>query len=227
MQISEVTAFLEHAFDVLNYEYFDNSLPAVKITIQSTPKSLGHYTTINAWHDTMGVGYREINIAAEALSIPIEELMAVLVHEMVHHYCACNGIKDTSRGNVWHNKRFKEEAEKRGLIIHASKKTGFSPTEPAPDLVELVCRMGWREINLARVNFESLGGSGGSGSSSGGSGEEDGEEPKKKKSHIRKYQCPVCGCSVRASKEVSILCLDCNRKMLLATPPDELDNSEN
>ena len=47
------------------------------------------------------------------------------------------------------------------------------------------------------------------------------DEPKKK-SHIRKYRCPVCGCSVRASKEVSIACLDCNARMLLDTPQEEL-----
>ena len=33
------------------------------------------------------------------------------VHEMVHYYCQINNIQDTSRGNTYHNKRFKEEAE--------------------------------------------------------------------------------------------------------------------
>ena len=80
--------------------------------------------------------------------------------------------------------------------------------------------MGWQEINLARVNFDSLGspGSGGAGSGSNG----DVGEKTKKKSHIRKYRCPVCGCSVRASKELSIACFDCNARMLLDTPPEEL-----
>ena len=211
MLISEVTAFLENAFVVLNEHYFESSLPQVRITVQSSKKSMGHYTTINTWYEQSGEGYKEINIAAEILTIPIEELISVLMHEMVHHYCDCNGIKDTSRGNIWHNKRFKIEAEKRGLLISYNDRIGYSITKPAPCLTQFVYDMGWNTIDLARVTFGSTG--------SSGSGCEDGTNHKKKKNHIRKYQCPICGCSVRASKEVSIACLDCNTKMLLATLP--------
>lgn len=37
----------------------------------------------------------------------------------------------------------------------------------------------------------------------------------KKKSNVRKYQCPNCGNSVRATKEVHIGCLDCDTVMEL------------
>ena len=35
----------------------------------------------------------------------------------------------------------------------------------------------------------------------------------KKKSSTRKYKCLSCGISVRATKEVRIMCIDCNMKM--------------
>ena len=35
-------------------------------------------------------------------------------------------------------------------------------------------------------------------------------------SSSRKYMCPCCGMSVRATKAVNIACMDCNEQMLLA-----------
>lgn len=43
---------------------------------------------------------------------------------------------------------------------------------------------------------------------------EDGETMRKKPSSTRKYQCPKCGNSIRATKDVNILCMDCNEQML-------------
>ena len=40
-------------------------------------------------------------------------------------------------------KHFKEEAEKRGLIITSAPLIGYSVTQPAPELVSLVRNMGW------------------------------------------------------------------------------------
>ena len=37
-----------------------------------------------------------------------------------------------------------------------------------------------------------------------------------RKSSSRKYMCPCCGMSVRATKAVNIACMDCNEQMLLA-----------
>lgn len=65
------------------------------------------------------------------------------MHEMVHYWCHSQDIKDTSHGNTYHNKRFKEEAEKRGLIITSVPLIGYSVTQPVPELVSLVQNMGW------------------------------------------------------------------------------------
>lgn len=51
MLVSEITAFLEQAYDVLNEEYFDSCLSKVVITVQSSPRAFGHYTAYEAWRE--------------------------------------------------------------------------------------------------------------------------------------------------------------------------------
>ena len=68
------------------------------------------------------------------------------------HYCQLNGIQDTSRGNTYHNKRFKEEAEKRGLLIDYDPKIGHSITQPAPALKSFCTAQRWRnKLTIART----------------------------------------------------------------------------
>lgn len=211
MRVSEITSFLEHAYGVLNEVYFESSLPPVVITVQSSPKAYGHYTTWDAWRQDEK-GYREINLGAESLSRPIENTIATLIHEMTHHYCAMAGIKDTSRGGTYHNKRFKAEAEKRGLVIGYDPRIGHSPTSPSDSLIAFIEGQGWTGIDLSRTGW--YGSPGGADGGSGGD-PDGGADTGKKKSNVRKYQCPSCGCSVRATKEVHIGCLDCDVPMEL------------
>lgn len=193
MTISQATKFLEDAYDALNKEYFENALSRPIITIQTDPKAYGRYTPAQ-WRDVRkNKGFDEINLGAETLDRPIANTVATLVHEMVHQYCALHHIQDTSRGNTYHNKRFKEEAEKRGLIIDYDAKIGFSITQPAPALKSFCTAQHWRnKLTIVR---------------SGGLG---GKEPAPKKpSSTRKYTCPSCGLSIRATKEVDIICAAC------------------
>ncbi len=209
MLVSEITAFLENAYQVLNDKFFEGELSKVVITIQSSPKAYGHYTTWDAWNEEKQ-GFREINIGAETLNRPIGNVIATLVHEMVHHYCAMSGIKDTSRGGVYHNKRFKNEAECRGLVLDYDNRIGFSITHPSLMLMDIINMEGWENVNLARNGgVTSSNGAGGSDNGSGG------VTPGKPKSSTRKYICTCCGCSVRATKVVNIGCLDCGTVMVV------------
>lgn len=205
MLVSEITAFLENAYKVLNQQFFDGELSKVVITVQSSPKAYGHYTTWDAWNEEKQ-GFREINIGAETLNRPIGNVIATLLHEMVHHYCDIKGIKDTSRGGVYHNKRFKEQAEMRGLVLDYDPRIGFSITYPGLMLMDLINMQGWENVNLARN---------GGYSAAGGSGGSAGVETGKPKSSTRKYICTYCGCSVRATKTVNIGCLDCGTVMVV------------
>lgn len=206
MKISEITEFLENAFDILNEKYFNGELPKVCITVQSGKHCYAWYTTQNMWSDSQSA-YREINMSAEYLDLPIERKIASLLHEMCHHYCDLKGIKDCSRGNrgggsAYHNKRFKEQAEQRGLIIEYDKRIGYSITSPSEELIAFVNEMGWSDIDLSRKSEDLLSFGGSSGRTT-------------KPSSTRKYICPCCHNSVRATKFVNIACLDCDEIMII------------
>lgn len=62
MRVSEITRFLEDAYNILNEHYFEGVLPPVVITVQSSPKTYGHYTTWDAWCSQDKKGFREINL---------------------------------------------------------------------------------------------------------------------------------------------------------------------
>ena len=112
---NRVAGYLNKVFDLLNYRFFEGVLSRPTITIQSTPKAYGHFTlSEDTWVSKLG-GTHEINIGAGTLSRPVESICATMLHEMVHYYK--NGIQDTSRGGTYHNKRFKLEAEARGLNV--------------------------------------------------------------------------------------------------------------
>ena len=123
------------------------------ITIQSTPKAYGQFSLReDTWVSTLG-GTHEINIGAGTLSRPIEEVAATLLHEMVHYYNYQMGIQDCSRGNTYHNRRFKEAAEAHGLIVAHSDRYGWSHTSPSDALLEFVLKYELTDILINRNEF--------------------------------------------------------------------------
>ena len=205
---NRVAGYLNKIFDLLNTEFFESALSRPTITIQSTPKAYGHFSLReDTWVSKIG-GTHEINIGAGTLSRPIEEVVATLLHEMIHYYNYENGIQDCSRGNTYHNKRFKEVAESHGLIVEHSDKYGWSHTSPTEELIDFVISNDLTDILLNRNEFTGFQ-IGGTGTHSGTSG---GTTPKT--SSTRKYICPCCGMSVRATRTVRIACMDCEVQMI-------------
>lgn len=156
-----------------------------------------------------------MNLGAEYLSRPIENVLATLMHEMVHIYCMENGIKDTSNGGRYHNTKFKRESEQRGLKISKATYIGWSVTEPTEMFIRNLHTWG---LDVACENYRigaeiaSVGGGGtGTGGETGTGADTDG---KPKKTSTRKYRCPCCGNSVRATKDINIICGDCMEVML-------------
>jgi ribosomal protein S27AE len=203
---------LEQGFDVLNRVYFNNELPPIVITIMSSKRTYGHYTVNKEWR-VDGERLHEINISSEHLDRKVENVMATLCHEMTHYYCALKGIADTSQNGRYHNKNFKREAEARGLIISQAPSIGWSVTQPSPEFIEVIHSNGIvKPIDINRDGvwgFE--GGTDGSGGGEGTDGRDgaSGAGNGSKKCSTRKYLCPRCGNSVRATKDLNILCGDC------------------
>lgn len=198
-QYIEELSVLQKAFAALNKKYFGNQLEPVVITIQSDMTAYGHYTCGRLWDCADGfkdsAGHKrmhEINLSAETLNRHYYATVATLLHEMVHHYCNQNGIKDTSRQGRYHNKMFKKIAEERGLIVNYASSIGWSLTEPTEKLKEY--------IDSLKLDFKKL------------YRDTPVKEPKEAaKSKVFKYECPVCGLKVRTSKAgAHIRCMDCN-----------------
>lgn len=202
---------LELGFDVLNEVYFEGKLPPIVITIMSSPRSNGHFTIGREWR-VNEEHFNEINISAEHLDRPIENVMATLCHEMVHYYCQISGIADTSQNNRYHNKNFKREAEARGLLIGYEKYIGYSVTKPGEDFIKLIRARGIEKPIDINRDGEHINPAGLIGGSSGGDSDSTmvTKLPPKAKSSTRKYQCPCCKNSFRATKEINVLCMDCN-----------------
>lgn len=213
-KMSRLTNELEKAFNLLNADIFGGELPTPIITVIPTPRAYAHYVPFDIW-ETKDCKKREINIASGTLDRPLENILASLVHEMVHMY---NDVvlneADTSNKGVYHNKVFKREAESHWLIVSRSERYGYSHTEPSEKLLEwLLEHDELREIEMCRANplapLKGVGARTGSfdGSIAVGTA---------LKSHHRKYICPCCGNSVRATKAVNIMCMDCNEQMIEA-----------
>ena len=207
---NRAAGYLNKIFDLLNEEFFESTLSRPTITIQSTPKAYGHFSLReDTWISKLG-GTHEINIGAGTLARPIEEVCATLLHEMVHYHNYICGIQDCSRGNTYHNKRFKAAAEARGLIVDHSDKYGWSHTSPGDSLLQFCLDNDLSDILINRNEFFSY--------RVTGTGTHSGTVAilPPKTSSTRKYLCPCCGNSVRATKAVNIACLDCAEQMVLA-----------
>lgn len=205
---NRVAGYLNKIFDLLNEEFFESALSRPTITIQSTPKVYGHFSLReDTWVSKLG-GTHEINIGAGTLARPIEEVAATLLHEMVHYWNYEHGVQDCSRGNTYHNRKFRDAAEARGLHVEHSDKYGWSHTSPADALLEFVIANDLTDILINRNEY--------SGFQMGGTGTHNGTPipTTPKKSSSRKYICPYCGMSVRATKIVNIGCLDCGVRMV-------------
>ena len=210
IKTSRTAGYLEKIFRALNQDYFDGELEEAIITIQSTPRAYGHVTVAKAWSRADGEQRHELNIGAGTLDRPIENVVATVLHEMVHLYNLQHGIQDCSRGNTYHNKRFKEIAESHGLVVGHDEKYGWTLTSPSDDLIEFILKNELTDILITRNEFYGVAVAG------TGAHNSTGTSVPPRTSSSRKYVCPCCGNSVRATKCVHIACMDCREEMVLA-----------
>ena len=191
---------LHRAFKMFNENLFNNEIPEPAILIQSRGNkklTLGWCTVEKVWKNEATHEERyEINLVAEALNRGIYPVMTTLLHEMVHLYNLVCGVKDTSRGNTYHNMKFKKVAEAHGLIIDHADKIGWSVSKLQGFTMDLIDSYHFDEavFSLGRKDLTMEGA---------------GTRRKPVKTSSRKYICPCCGTSLRASKDINVLCADC------------------
>ena len=195
----KTVGYLSGLYDFCNKKLFGGELEKPIITVQQDArnKASGWWSIKKVWHEnTDDDGEHELNITAQSLSRPIGQIAATLLHEMCHQYATANNIQDCSRGNTYHNKLFKRIAETHGLIVECVPTIGWSKTDLTKDTETLIA-------DFVKDNPESL----------------IFREPTEKgqivkSSNTRKYECPACGQSVRATKKVNIICADCSCVMV-------------
>lgn len=81
---NRAATYLDRIFNLANEQFFESELSKPVITIQSTPTAYGHVTCSKVWQNEQGENAYELNIGAGTLNRSIENLVATMVHEMVH-----------------------------------------------------------------------------------------------------------------------------------------------
>ena len=192
---------LERLFEKLNDRFYDGKLPKPVLTIQTKGKvnAYGWFSVGKVWVDkAANTKMHEINVSAEYITRPIDDVVATLLHEMVHLHCSYNGIKDTSNRGVYHNRRFKTEAENHGLIITKGQ-YGWHVTELNEEAKKFLKEIRAKDFTLCRYGQ--------------GSGENTPKTTQRKKSSI-KWVCPCCGGIARTTKRFTLICGECDELML-------------
>lgn len=211
MKTTEIIKELYTIFNALNDKYFDYSLPTPFITIkQGKTKTKNVYGTFckKAWLHKDGEKidengnavdvideerFHEIAMSGEYLARPFANMCATMCHEMIHLYCATNGIEDTSNKGVYHNAKFKTEAEKRGLIIEKAPTIGWSVTTPTEEFIQFVNNIG---VNTKVFDYFRAS-----------------ESFTTSATSKKRWVCPICGQQVSGKKDAKIGCWSCGLQM--------------
>ena len=216
--LGRVTGYLNKIFRAVNQTYFENSLETPIITVQSSVGAYGHLVCSKIWYNAeLDKGQYELNIGAEHLTRPIEEVTATIIHECTHLYCLMHNIQDTSNRGIYHNKKFKQIAEEKGkLKIERHDVYGWTLTSPTEETMNFCIENGFEDIAVNRGFTFNIGKLIGGNEDTKEDGENGEEKPKTKTSSTRKYICPHCHNSFRATKDINVICGDCNVQFVLA-----------
>jgi hypothetical protein len=191
--MSTIISSLEKAFEHINEHFYNNELISPVITVQTGRSGvLGWCSVKERWESDTDKKY-EINLVAEALNRPKEEILATLLHECVHLYNLQHGVKDCT-DTQYHNGKFRDVALSHGLNVEKTKNRGFSLTSlndaglEYAKSEEFVSGMSRIPTMTLVLNPKST--------------------PKDKK---YSYVCPCCGARVRSrNPALNIICGDCN-----------------
>ena len=199
--------YLQKIYNLINAEYFNGELEEITLTVQESVRSYGHVSVSETWFTTDNKAMKELNVSANYLTRDIIEVVTTLIHECSHIYNMQHGVKDTSNGYIYHNKEFKKTAEEMGKIkIDRSEKYGWTISTPTEETIDFCIRNGLENIEIGRKSDFSFGGFTG-----GTNGNNTLPRPTTRKpSSTRKYICPCCGNSFRATKDISAICADCD-----------------
>lgn len=201
--MQDLQIIMQGMYSRINENFFNNELEKVIITFESGYKkgAYGWIKNVRDWKQEQRKEQKErynINLSSDYLNRSREEIISTLLHEMCHLYALQKEIQDTSRSGIYHNKKFKQIAEEHGLDVQEADKIGWSVTSLKPEAKEWLKK----NCNFSEITIYK-------------------EKPlvadriAKPKQSSRKYICPCCGLIVRATKDCSIKCMECDKEMKL------------
>lgn len=211
MTYHEAVKKLEELFHQFNDHLFNGEVetPVITLMHDTTRSAYGWCTTQKIWK-AGEKEYYEINICAEHLNRPIKEVCGTLIHEMVHLDNIKKGIKDTSGGGRYHNKKFKETAEAHGLVIEKVEGYGWTKTSLQDETAAWIDE----NVEIDKFDLVRLGarksGKGTGTDSTGSEGDSGDSEATPKKSKYKYYACPCCGKKFYSIYEIKANCEECD-----------------
>lgn len=226
---------LGRLYDFLNKEFFESALSKPVITIMPEERKrhdvrvLGWFTAYKVWSEKNGERAYELNVTADYADRSLLDIAETLLHEMAHQYAREHNIDDCSRSGFYNNKNYAKIASEHSLNVTKTEKYGFSMTSLKPEAEQIVNQFEFGEDLIYRrqtpdrakvldiiekqvpentpnrdgvIQDMYLG-------VCEGKYKVTKDGVKLKKSSTRKYVCPSCGMSVRATRAVNIKCGDC------------------
>ena len=194
----ETVTYLSKMYDFFNEKLFGGELikPVITISPDEKNKAFGWITRDKLWKkDENDEGMYEINLSAQFLNRSISEIASTLIHEMSHQFAKVNNFKDTARLGSFHNKLFRQIAEDHGLNVEFNGGRGWAVTTLKESTKRLLEEFIGQNSVIPVYRIMPI-------------------KPKRVRNiSVRKYICPDCEASVRATKAVNVVCGDCNKQM--------------
>ena len=188
---SSVNKQLEKMFDVFNKEFFDAELETPLFRLESNCNKDGAFIS-DAVINQGKVYSHEIVIPVKILNEDIEKIAVCLLHNMIHYYAFINDFKVCSRGDSYHNKKFKSIADFCGLTCKYDRLTGWI-TSSNSKFSKLCKSYGFSKTWSNRYTADK----------------------KKPGNNSKRYVCPCCKTIIRATHYVNVICAECNEKFIL------------
>lgn len=150
-----------------------------------------------------------LTIPDEYVNCPIAKTAVGILHGMVHRYCESLGVKDTSRNGTYHNNVFQTFGSNVGLVFQTSvsDQNGAVPMDVSATVLDVLFRKHIKAITGVQVKEKASPASG---------------DAVKHKHSTRRYTCPNCGVSVKATRPVKVLCGEC-RVLMISERPENND----
>lgn len=171
------TKGLSELYNCLNREFWSGELPPIAFFISFAKTRV-------TWKIYFKPQYK-ISVHCKLLKSCPEDLYMNMLHQMVHYRNRINDIKDTSRTDRYHNKKFEEEAKRVGLILEYTEINGYNPVGITKQTVKRINKVFDYKQYLKNVEMDDM--------------------PEK----MYTYKCPKCNRTVKAFSTNKIICGYC------------------